>query len=239
MMESITIGAAFVAGLAGSGHCLGMCGPMAALANGPKAGLPKRGPLRALGTALIYNAGRISSYAFMGAVAGSVSWAVGQAAWLVEWSHILRVAAGALLVLIALQMLVPRWSRFLPMERLGGRVWARIAPLALRIRGSRIPARTFVFGMLWGWLPCGLVYSMLALATLSGSATNGALTMAAFGLGTLPVLLGFGSFASRIRAPRYRPALAAILMLSGIWLSVMPLMHLTAAPAEHAHHYSE
>ena len=239
-MDPITIGAALVAGLSGSGHCLGMCGPMAALAGTSGRANPQRSKWRSFFGALTCNAGRITSYGLMGAVFGGASWAVGQNQWVMHWSQWLRIAAGLLLVVIGLQMLVARWARFNPLERAGSRMWRHIAPIAMRVRQSSLPGSTFVFGMLWGWLPCGLVYSMLALATLSGSAAQGALVMAAFGVGTLPVLLGVGSvsgLAQRLRRPEYRPALAALLMLSGVWLAAMPALHLTTPSDAHAHHH--
>lgn len=228
LIEPITLVAALLAGLLGSGHCLGMCGPIAALAG-------RSGNRKPFGRSLLYNAGRLISYASIGALFGGLGYAFGTAAQVTQWSLILRVGLGVVLVMIGLQLALPR-LRANPltrlMEKLGARFWRWIAPLAQRLRPAENGRHLFALGLLWGWLPCGLVYSMLALAAVSGSAANGAATMIAFGVGTLPAMVGVGvasgiagSGLSALRRPVVRRLLGAAVIVSGIWIAAMPMQH--------------
>jgi sulfite exporter TauE/SafE len=85
-------------------------------------------------------------------------------------------------------------------ERAGQWLWRRVQPLTKRFLPVHGPAQAFPLGMLWGWLPCGLVYSVLAMALLTGSAERGAATLLAFGLGTLPNLMLAGLLLARFRS---------------------------------------
>jgi sulfite exporter TauE/SafE len=106
-------------------------------------------------------------------------------------------------------------------ERAGEPVWRRIAQVARRFVPVRSPGQALALGLLWGWMPCGLVYTALAAAVVSGSALGGAVTMAAFGLGTLPMLLAMGFAASAVaRAARIRWVRAA----AGVALVVLGVM---------------
>ena len=232
MVEPITLGAAFAAGLLGSGHCVGMCGPIAAIAGAGSNGQPAR-------SALIYNAARIVSYCVVGALFGGLGYAIGSAADIARWSQIVRIAMSAVLVLVGLQLLLPR-SRINPLERIGARFWQRIAPLARRLKPGERKSHLFALGLLWGWLPCGLVYSLLALAAVSGSAASGAATMAAFGLGTLPAMIGIGVSGrglAALRRPAMRKLLGVTLIVGALWVAAMPASRLLAPDAmpDHAH----
>jgi sulfite exporter TauE/SafE len=145
---------------------------------------------------LAFNAGRIASYAFAGALAGSIS----AAAFVMHDTMVLRQLLFALanLMLIALGLyLAGLWRGITALERGGAVLWRRIQPLAAGLLRSPSTLNTLALGALWGWIPCGLVYSMLVTALASGSAANGALIMLAFGLGTLPNLLALGWAAGR------------------------------------------
>lgn len=216
--------ALFLVGLLGGGHCVGMCGGIvSALALGaagktsgaagtgaagastaPPHGQPivfSPAPLTAsavLSLHLAYNAGRISSYVLAGAIAG----ALGGASLVLAGQLPLRLVLSALasLMLIALGAHLAGISSILTsVERLGQSLWQRISPLTRRFLPVRSVAQAFPLGLLWGWLPCGLVYSALVTSLGSGSAVNGALSMLAFGLGTLPNLLLAGLLAARLR----------------------------------------
>ncbi|MBK1679553.1 sulfite exporter TauE/SafE family protein [Rhodocyclus tenuis] len=213
--------ALFLVGLLGGGHCVGMCGGIvSALAlgatgkdstSGGDAGQklpPHRQPIgfapaaagsfSVLPLHLAYNAGRISSYVLAGAIAG----ALGGASLVLAGQLPLRLVLAALasLMLIALGAHLAGISSVLTsVERLGQSLWRRISPLTRRFLPVRSVAQAFPLGLLWGWLPCGLVYSALVTSLGSGSAVNGALSMLAFGLGTLPNLLLAGLLAARLR----------------------------------------
>ena len=103
------------------------------------------------------------------------------------------------------------------LESLGAWLWRRIQPYSARFLPADTPAKAFALGTLWGWLPCGLVYSLLATALLSGGAGGGALVMLAFGLGTLPNLLLAGLAFKRLRefTSNRRLRLAAGVLVAG------------------------
>jgi sulfite exporter TauE/SafE len=228
VIEPVTLGAALIAGLLGSGHCVGMCGPLAAVAGASGNG-------HAVRHALVYNTARIISYCAIGALFGGLGYAIGSAADIARWSQIIRIAMSAVLLLIGLQLLLPR-TRFNPFERVGARFWQRIAPFARRLKPGERTSHLFALGLLWGWLPCGLVYSLLALAAVSGSAASGAATMAAFGVGTLPAMIGIGISGrglAALRRPAMRKVLGVALIVSGIWVAAMPASRLLAPDAMH------
>jgi len=204
--------AALAAGLLGGVHCAGMCGGIVA---GFAVG--SRGP--ALGRQLAFNAGRIASYAAAGAIAG---WA-GSLAELAGPAVAVRTAlfAAANVLIVLLGLYVAGWgSLVLRLERAGSRAWRAIEPAARRLFPVDSTAKALAAGALWGWVPCGLVYTMLSLSLASGSAAGGSFVMAAFGLGTLPTLLGAGLAAQRVMAVRRIPSIrygaAAIIVAMGV-----------------------
>jgi len=180
----------FLVGLLGGTHCAGMCGGIVgALAVGTPTGRP------AVTIHLAYNAGRIASYGIAGLLAGAVGQAAGSLLPLQRGLYLF-----ASLMLIAMGAYLLGATRVLALaERTGNRLWALVQPATRRFMPVRGPAQAFPLGMLWGWLPCGLVYSALTTALASTSATQGALLMLAFGLGTLPNLLLAGLLLARFR----------------------------------------
>ncbi|MGD8575317.1 MAG: sulfite exporter TauE/SafE family protein, partial [Gammaproteobacteria bacterium] len=176
-----TVLAMFLAGLLGSGHCMGMCGGIATALGA----LPGERPVWL--QALLFNGGRVLGYGLLGLAAGGLSNLLGSGmlpaglAWL-------RLAAATLLVLLGAQLLFQR-GLLAPLERMGGRLWKHIAPLAGRALGHDHGGAALGVGMLWALLPCGLVYTALAASLTTGDPAAGAATMLAFGLGTLPAML--------------------------------------------------
>lgn len=153
-------------------------------------------------THLAYNLGRITSYVVAGALAGAVGYAFGAALPVQRGLYLF-----ASLMLVGMGLYLLGFTKMLAVvERGGQRLWARIQPQTRRFLPVRGPAQALPLGLLWGWLPCGLVYSALTTALASGSAIRGALSMLAFGLGTLPNLLLAGMLLSRFR--RYAQARA-------------------------------
>ena len=210
--STITLSAALLAGIAGSAHCLVMCG-------GLSGALSMRGRRS---DAWLYHAGRLSGYTTAGAVFGLFGASLQAAVNLPMLAALARVAAGVLVILIAVRVLFG--FNALPwVERLGARFWRLVQPLARQAANSPRRARSLLLGLLWGWLPCGLVYSVLLLAALSGDAVRGAGTMLAFGIGTLPVMLTASVLSARFSrglATRGGKRLSgAILFVFGVWLA--------------------
>jgi len=183
--------ALFIVGLLGAGHCAGMCGGIV----GALSLQSPPGGAAAILVHLAYNLGRIASYATAGLLAG----ALGQAAG--EWMSLqygLYLFASLMLVAMGIYLLGAT-QLLAPIERAGHGLWRRIQPLTGRFLPVRGVAQALPLGLLWGWLPCGLVYSALTTALAAGSAGKGALLMLAFGLGTLPNLLLAGLLLARFR----------------------------------------
>jgi sulfite exporter TauE/SafE len=201
-MTEFSLIAVFFVGLLGGVHCLGMCGSLVGIftAQLPRDGV--RWPFH-----LAYSSGRITSYTLAGALVGLL----GQAGMLlrdqVPVQHLLFALSS--LMLIALGLYLAGLSGAVrSIEKLGGGLWQRIQPYTKRLLPVTSVPRALALGALWGWLPCGLVYSVLITALASGDAARGASIMLAFGLGTLPNLLAIGLFWERLRhwvqAPRVR-----------------------------------
>ena len=207
MPESSFI-ALFLIGLLGGTHCVGMCGGIVgalSMGSGSKASLH-----------LAYNAGRIASYGIAGAIVG----AVGGVGLALSGQLPVRLVLFALanLMLVALGLYLMGVTRVLAFtERLGQRLWRRLQPLSRRFLPARSVAQAFPLGLVWGWLPCGLVYSALVTALTSGSAVRGAGLMLAFGAGTLPNLLLAGLLAARLNEYAAKPVVrltAGVLVLA-------------------------
>lgn len=225
------IAAAFITGLLGSVHCVAMCGGIV----GTVTLSPTAPPRRAF--ALWYHLGRITSYAIAGAIAGFIGGTLLDATQATRIAGIGAVMAGGFMILLGLY-LASWWNGLARLERLGARLWRRIEPYGRPLLPARRPQQALLLGMLWGWLPCGMVYSALAAAAVGGDAANGALIMAAFGLGTVPLLAAFGVGITRARAPlrRYwRTAAAAGLIAMGIYVALRPALDDPSGGA-HVHH---
>jgi len=194
-------------GLVGSTHCVAMCGGVAAALGGRPA------------RALAYNLGRTLSYAGFGAVAGGFG-AMTSALPLVRDAQIGLRILSAVLLLGAGLWLAGVFGLFGAIERVGAPAWRRLAGVASRLTASRRVSSALGLGLVWGLMPCGLVYAALALAAATGEAREGALAMAAFGAGTLPLLLAVGvssSSARRLaRGPWARRAAGVVLCLSAL-----------------------
>lgn len=209
---------ALLMGLAGAGHCLMMCGGIAAAA----AGTANHWQV------IIYNIGRVTSYAIAGAL---IATAFGSLADLSQYGLIaLRIFAAFVLVAFGLY-LGQWWFGLRHIERLGLPLWRKLQPLATRLRqGTVTTPSLFLAGMLWGWLPCGLVYSALSWAAVSGSASSGALYMALFGIGTLPAMVGFGwlsrSVQQLLQSHGFRKLMGGLMILYGLWTLIIALKQL-------------
>ncbi|MET0321248.1 MAG: sulfite exporter TauE/SafE family protein [Duganella sp.] len=213
----------FLVGLAGSVHCAGMCGGIvgAITASAGSPGATRTSPVLALASApaavaasplarvLAYNIGRIGSYMLAGAMAGGLAGGARSLARLAGVQLGFYWLANLMLVALGLY-LMNAWRGLAWLEQ-GGRVlWQRAQPAVAPLMKQLMPAtrahQALALGALWGWLPCGMVYSVLLTAMLSGDAWNGAAVMLAFGLGTLPMLTTLGLLGARVQRAMRRPA---------------------------------
>jgi uncharacterized protein len=203
----------FMIGLLGAVHCVGMCGGIVgalSLANQSRRRFPVAvvvaatvsAPNPALDQALrviAYNAGRLASYMVAGAIAGAMA---GGARALSDVARLQIVGYWlANLMLVALGLyLMGAWSGLARLEQAGSVVWRRVQPLMRPLLPMDTMPKALALGALWGWVPCGMVYSVLLAAMLTGSPWSGAAVMLAFGLGTLPALLAIGMAGARLRS---------------------------------------
>ena len=220
MNAGLLFPAAFLAGFFGSSHCIGMCGAIVVLLEQQAHGAPGRWSRR-----ILYNAGRLGFYVVLGSIAAAGGAILTQLAGVRPALMILRLLAGLLVIGIGLNLIFDlSATRFL--ERAGAGLWRRLAPLARHVLPVSTHPRAFAAGFLWGALPCGLVYSAVALAATSGSAPGGAAVMLAFWLGTLPALLLAGASADGLdqwRRKRNLRRIAGALMLAIGALAAMPV----------------
>jgi sulfite exporter TauE/SafE len=229
MSPALVLSAAAM-GLLGSTHCVVMCGGVVGVLGGGLTPLGLRAPSRWRATRLVlgYNAGRIASYSAAGAIAGAFG-ALTDRLPAVHGAQLgLRLAVGLLMVGVGLYI-AGSWPRFAGIERMGAPVWRRVEPLARRLLPARSLPAALGLGAVWGWMPCGLVYAALGAALGSGSAGGGALTMMAFGLGTLPTLLAMGTLAARLKVLLRQPRVRA---LAGLVVVALGLVHTVAASAQ-------
>jgi sulfite exporter TauE/SafE len=167
-------------------------------------------PSTAEGNVVAFNAGRIASYALAGALSGALGGAIGGAGpgWVISESMPMRTLlflfANLMIIFTGLYLMgVPQLLA--PLEKAGGHLWRHVAPWSRRLLPLRTRSHAALFGMLWGWIPCGMVYAMLLSAMSAGNAAGGAMTMVAFGLGTLPVMVGSGWSAGWLRGWTRKP----------------------------------
>ena len=201
MNYDITFFTLFLLGFFGGTHCVGMCG---GLSSAFALQLPPH--LNRLGLIVLLNLGRISSYVLIGLIVGlvgQVGISLDDTRWL---QNGLYIAANILLLLLGLY-LAGLSTAATQIERIGRPIWKRLNPILNRLLPIKSVPACFGVGMLWGWLPCGLVYSASLYALGSGNAVQGGLYMLAFALGTLPNLLAMGIFAVQLKTLLQRRAI--------------------------------
>lgn len=211
MPEVSLLISALLLGLLSSGHCLGMCGGLMAALSTQSAAHPNR-----LLFLLSYNLGRICSYAVAGLLMGSLGWVIANS----PAALLLRTLAALLLIGMGLYM--AGWGVPLKyLEQLGHKLWRYLQPFAARVLPIRSLSQAFIAGMLWGWLPCGLVYSSLLWAASQGDSWYSFWLMLAFGLGTCPALLVTGFAAERLKywlqQKKLRWAAGLLIIIFGLW----------------------
>ena len=225
-IDALVLAGAFLSGLLGGAHCAAMCGGIATSLS-----VRQRG---GWWMALQPNIGRVLGYAFAGALVGGFGQGVLSIAQITALGMAVRAAVGVVLILVALRLL-DRRGRLDVLAAPGRRAWQLLRPLQRRLLPADTAGKRIALGLLWGWMPCGLSTTLLAAAWLTASPTQGALTMMAFGFGTLPVMLPLtwagARFGQWLQRGAWRTALGMTVLASGAltlcapWLAHAPVLH--------------
>ena len=231
MIDWLVIGAALMSGLLGGVHCAAMCG---GIATGLSFGQRPAGAGAQWLQALQPNLGRVLGYTLAGAIVGGFGHGLVALAQAPTLALAMRMAVGAMMVVVAIRLLSPT-AKFNPLAGPGRALWQRLQPLHRGLLPADTVFKRIAVGMLWGWLPCGLSATLLATAWLQASAAHGALTMAAFGLGTLPIMLPLtwsgARFGQRLQRGGMRTAAGLLVLVAGLvtltapWLMQVPALH--------------
>jgi sulfite exporter TauE/SafE len=225
------LSAALLAGLLGSAHCLGMCAGISGLfaVNAEIGTLRRQLPM-----AITYNTGRVLTYALLGAIVASFGSALVEAK--PTLARPILLITGTVIILIGLQVAF-NWRLLNPIERMGAVLWRKLAPVARHFIPVTSLPRALGLGLLWGWLPCGLVYSVLLIAATSAKPLAGAAAMLAFGIGTMPamVLTGVGAaqLSAFMRRRGARLGLGLVIVALGVLTIMMPVSRWLMAGAPH------
>jgi sulfite exporter TauE/SafE len=208
-MSDLSFFSAFLIGLAGGVHCVGMCG---GIVGAFAYAVPKNAVM--LPYTLAYNFGRIASYIIAGAITGWAGYLFAQQ--INQGIVILQFVSGVFLVSLGLYV-AGWWQGLTKIEKFGSQFWQMIRPWSKKLLPFKSPLHALPYGMIWGWLPCGLVYSVLTWSLASGSALQGAIIMTGFGLGTLPIMLlmatGFDRIQQLIQNPRAKILMGLLLII--------------------------
>jgi len=216
--------AAFAMGLFSSLHCIGMCGSIIGTLTLSLKPEIRANKLNLLPYILNYNIGRIISYALAGLLVGFIQTIIMLPFGLENGHRILQVFSA--IVMISAGFYLAGWfPKFAYIEKIGGKLWKNIEPYGRKLIPVSSRTQAFLFGMVWGWLPCGLVYAALALAATAGDMYRAAFTMLAFGLGTLPAVLGVGIMTNVLtklsRMQRFKQVIGLLLILIAL-IAVFP-----------------
>ena len=226
------ISAALLTGLLGSAHCLGMCAGISGLfaVNAEISTLRRQLPM-----AIAYNAGRVLTYALLGAIVATFGGILVDAR--PTLARPILLITGTVIILIGLQVAF-NWRLLNPLERMGAVLWQKLAPIAKHFVPVTSVPRAMGLGLLWGWLPCGLVYSVLLIAATSAAPLAGATTMLAFGIGTMPAMVLTGVGAAQLSAFMRRRAarlgLGLVIVALGVLTVAMPVSRWLSAGQHHA-----
>jgi uncharacterized protein len=196
-MIELSFLSAFLVGLLGGGHCVGMCGGIVSAVSMHLPNQTKNQPKILF--LIAYNTGRILSYTLAGVLAGLLGASSFFLNHVLPIQHLLYFMSSLMLILLGLY-LAGFWYGLTYIENAGRSLWEKLQPYSKRFIPVQNLTQAFALGGLWGWLPCGLVYSVLIAAIATGNVINGGLLMLAFGLGTLPTLLAMGMTAVRLKA---------------------------------------
>ncbi len=229
---------AFAMGLATSLHCVGMCGSIIGtltLSLSPEV----RSSKKLLWPFVFnYNFGRITSYALAGAIAGVVESFIPAPISEINGYRVLQILSA--IIMASAGLYIAGWlPHFAYIEKAGTRFWKLIEPFGRKLIPVKDRTQAFLFGMVWGWLPCGLVYTALALALTTGDIAKSTLTMFSFGLGTLPAVMGIGIMTNKLtrlsRMQRFKQ-IVGLFMIALALLAAMPWLNPMAIITTHSFH---
>lgn len=214
-MEIATLLSALLMGLIGSTHCVGMCGGIISTLSTDFSGKTSN---QSFWIQLFYNVGRISTYTLFGFLIGFFSSKLME---LLPNPHAFSMKVSGIFFILLGLYISQLINSFKYLESTGHRLWVRIEPFGRKYLPAQTPFDAWKLGLVWGWLPCGLVYSALALAMTQINPLNSALTMLVFGLGTLPTLLLIGHFAQNIKSILQNKSVRMVLGLALIVYGTM------------------
>ena len=228
MDDSITLTSAFLLGLFSTLHCVGMCG---GIIGALSLSLPvevRNSRLKLFTFVLTYNLGRIISYSLAGLVAGAIGTSALQSAGFEQGHTILRIIG--VMMMVAIGLYLTGWlPQLASVEKMGIPIWRRLEPIGRKLVPVVSLPKALAYGLIWGWLPCGLVYFVLIWALTAGDASHGALIMLAFGLGTLPTLITAGFMTSWItrfaHSTRARQIVGLLIVVMAIGSFFIPMEH--------------
>ena len=183
---------------------------------------------------MTYNIGRIISYGTAGLIAGAIGAGVFQSTGIESGHAVLRVIG--VMMMVAIGLYLTGWlPQIASVEKIGIPLWKRLEPIGRKLVPVASLPKALAYGLIWGWLPCGMVYFVLVWALTTGSAVNGALTMVAFGLGTLPTLVTAGFMTSWItrftHSTRARQVVGLLIIIAAIGSLFIPM------EGHHHHHH--
>lgn len=227
---------AFMMGLFSSLHCIGMCGSIIGTLTLSLSPEIRNNKMRLLPYVFNYNFGRVVSYTIAGSLAGVVGVLMIMPFGEIHGHRLLQLLSA--LVMMSAGLYIAGWfPRFAYIEKIGRNFWKKIEPFGRKLIPVKTHTQAYLFGMVWGWLPCGLVYTALAISATAGDVAKSALTMFAFGLGTLPAVMGMGIMTSILtrlsRTPRFKQVIGlfmiALALLAAMpWLNPMAIINHTA-----------
>ena len=231
--DPVSLSAAFLIGLFSTVHCIGMCGSIIGALSLSLPASIRDNRIKRFSFVSSYNIGRILSYTLAGLIAGAIGMGLFESSGISSGHVILQSIGLAMMVAIGLYLAgwLPQVSYF---EKAGIPVWRKLEPIGRKMMPVDSIIKAFIYGFIWGWLPCGLVYTVLLWTLTSGSAINGALTMMAFGLGTLPTLITAGVMTSWLtrfaHSQNARRVIGILIILMAIGSLFIPM------GSEHHHH---
>ncbi|MGZ8095679.1 MAG: sulfite exporter TauE/SafE family protein [Methylosarcina sp.] len=232
----------FLMGLISSVHCIGMCGSIIGTLTLSLSTEIRSNKYLLLSYVFNYNFGRIVSYTLAGALAGVIGSLVAMPMREVDGYRVLQILSAA--IMAGAGLYIAGWfPRFAYIEKAGMHLWKRLEPYGRKLIPVKSRLQAFLFGMVWGWLPCGLVYAALALAATTGSAIHSASTMLFFGLGTLPAVMGVGIMTGILtrlsRLQRFKQTIGLFMIVLALfsalpWLNPLAFTNHTAIHKESA-----
>jgi sulfite exporter TauE/SafE len=218
---------AFAMGLVSSLHCIGMCGSIIGTLTLSLPAEIRQNKAALFSFVLNYNIGRISSYALAGALIGLLEMLLSLPFGQGHGHRMLQLLSAAVMASAGLYI-AGLFPRFAYIEKIGSKFWKKIEPFGRKLIPVKTRFQAFLFGMIWGWLPCGLVYAALALAATTGDSLQSSLTLFAFGLGTLPAVIGVGIMTStltRLSRMKHFRLLVGLFMITLALFSAMPWLY--------------